>query len=202
MIIKFINCTEKHHKELDEVIGFLNNYIVSNGIKTDEIKMSAVQITTCTECRCCTQKKGEIPVKCIFKDEMNDVLDLLENCDGYVILADRNNLFSKNQVHEKFSQRLIGYQYWPYGQERAIPRKKLEKSSILINYNTTKYIANHTFYTSKKYMEYTSNSLGAKVLDWEAITPQKDLLEVYKDRFIKMANLLIKEVRQKAKLEA
>ena len=81
---------------------------------------------------------------------MNEAIDQIEDADAYVILADRNNLFSQNKVHAKFAQRLVAYHYWPYGQGQSTPRKiTLEKTSILINYNTTKYFMNHSFYTSK-----------------------------------------------------
>lgn len=192
MIIKFIDCTETHHKDMDTVVDFLSNYFKSLKIKSYRLKLNEMRIVKCTQCRCCTQKKGFEPVKCFLKDEMNEAIDQIEEADAYVILADRNNLFEKNKVHEKFSERLVAYHYWPYGQVQAVPRRiTLEKTSILINYNTTKYFLNHSFITSKMYMEQTATSIGAKVLDWEAITPKQNLLLSYKDRLIEMADKLI-----------
>lgn len=197
MIVKFIDCTETHHKDMDTIVDFLSNYFSSLGIKSYRLKLNEMRIVKCTQCRCCTQKKGFDPVKCFLKDEMNEAIDQIEEADAYVILADRNNLFEKNKVHEKFSERLVAYHYWPYGQVQAVPRRiTLQKTSILINYNTTKYFLNHSFITSKMYMEQTSTSIGAKVLDWEAVTPKQNLLLSYKHRLIEMADKLIESLKK------
>lgn len=197
MLIKFIDCSEKYHNEVNLIVNFLSNYFDALNIKNQRLKFSALKIAKCTQCRCCTQIKGENPIKCVLKDEMNDALDQIEEADGYVILADRNNLFSKNQIHEKVSQRLVAYHYWPYGQVKSIPRKTtLSKSSLLINFNTTKYFMNHSYYTSKVYMEQTSHSIGAKVIDWQVIIPNHDLIKDYAKRLKEMADELIESLKQ------
>ncbi len=197
MVIKFIDCIEKYHDETKKVITFLSNYFTSLGIENHITKFSELQIVKCTQCRCCTQKKGDNPAKCIMKDDLNDVLDEIEEADAFVILADRNNLFSRNKVHAKISERMVAYYYWPYGQVQSTHRKaKLEKTSILINYNTTKYFMNHSFYTSKTFMEHTSTAIGAKVVDWQAITPHKDLVANYKKRLIEMADKLVASLKK------
>jgi len=199
MLIKFIDCTETYHNDMDKIIGFFSEYFLSLGISTCQLKLSQLQIVKCTQCRCCTQKKGEEPSKCCMNDDMNEAIDKIEKADAYVILADRNNLFSKNKVHEKFSERLVAYYYWPYGQVQSTPRRiSLKKSSILINYNTTKYFMNHSFYMSKIYMEHTSTSIGAKVLDWQVITPQENLIKSYEERFKEMAEELISSIAKQA----
>ncbi|MGB6329986.1 MAG: hypothetical protein WBF48_13775 [Halarcobacter sp.] len=192
MVIRFIDCVEKYHNEMNEIIDFLSAYFTSLGIENHRTKISEMQIARCTQCRCCTQKKGDIPAKCVIKDELNDELDDIEKADAFVILADRNNLFSRNKVHAKFSERMVAYYYWPYGQVQSTHRKtSVNKASILINYNTTKYFMNHSFYTTKTFMKHTSTAIGAKDVDWQAITPQEDLLEKYKKRLIEMADNLI-----------
>ncbi len=192
MVIKFIDCTETYYDDMDKIINFLSQYFTSQGIKNYRLKLGEMKIVKCTQCRCCTLKKGSDPVKCVVKDDMNDTIEEIEKADAFVILADRNNLFSKNKIHEKFSERLVAYYYWPYSQANSTPRRiTLPKTSILINYNTTKYFMNHSFYTSRQYMEHASTSIGAKVLDWQAITPKEDLTEYYKERLIEMANKLI-----------
>lgn len=198
MIINFIDCTEKNHNDMDIIINYLSKYFDSFNVKYERLKYCEIQVAKCSQCRFCTQKKGENPIKCVIKDEMNDTLDKIEEADAYVILADRNNLFTKNKIHEKISERLVAYHYWPFGQKNSIPRKKtLSKYSLLINYNTTKYFMNHSFYTSKIYMEQTSNSIGAKVLDWQVITPKIDLEGHYKERLKEMADKLLISLKTK-----
>jgi hypothetical protein len=192
MVIKFIDCTETYHKDMDKIIKFLSEYFDSLKIKNYRLNLCELNIAKCSQCRSCTQKKGSYPIKCVIKDELNDTLDEIEEADAYVILADRNNLFSKNKIHEKLSERLIAYHYWPFGKKHSTPRKlSLSKRSLLINLNTTKYFMNHSFYTSKVYMEQTSSSIGARVLDWLAVTPKEDLIEYYKERLKEMANNLV-----------
>jgi len=199
MLIKFIDCTETYHEDMDKIVNFLSDYFESQKIKNYRLKFCEMNIAKCSQCRCCTQKKGDAPVKCVIKDELNDTLDEIEESDAYVILADRNNLFSKNKIHEKLSERLVAYHYWPFGQAHSTPRKKtLSKSSILINFNTTKYFMNHSYYTSKIYMEQTSSSIGAKALDWQVITPKDDLVSYYEERLKEMADKLIASSSQKA----
>lgn len=198
MIVKFIDCTETYHNEMNKIIEFLSNYLKSKNIKAYKLKLSEMKIVRCTQCRCCTLKKADSPVKCVSKDDMNKTIDEIEEADAYIILADRNNLFSKNKIHEKFSERLVAYYYWPYSQTNSTPRRiTLQKKSILINYNTTKYFLNHSFYTAKKYMEHASTSIGAKVLDWEVITPQDDLIKSYSSRLKNMADNLINSLKTK-----
>lgn len=198
MVIKFIDCTETYHCDIEKIVDFLRIYFNSLNIKNYTLKLSELRIVKCTQCRCCTQTTGEAPVKCFLKDEMSEAIDQIEEADAYVILADRTNLFSKNKVHAKFSERLVAYHYWPYGQDQSTPRKiSLEKTSILINYNTTKYFMNHSFYTSKVNMERTATSIGAKVLDWQPITPKKDLIKSYDKRLIQMADKLINSLQER-----
>lgn len=192
MIIKFIDCTETYHADMDKIIKFLSEYFDSLKIKNYRLNVCDLKIAKCSQCRSCTQKKGEYPVKCVIRDELNDTLDEIEEADAYVILADRNHLFSKNKIHEKLSERLVAYHYWPFGQNQSTPRKSsLSKKSLLINLNTTKYFMNHSFYTSKIYMEQTSTSIGARVLDWLAVTPKEDLIDYYKERLKEMADKLV-----------
>jgi hypothetical protein len=196
MIIKFIDCTETYHEDIDKIVNFLSNYFNSLNIRNYRLKFCELRIAKCSMCRHCTQIEGEKPVKCVIKDDLNDTLDKIEEADAYVILADRNNLFAKNKIHEKLSERLVAYHYWPYGQNHSIPRRiTLTKTSILINYNTTKYFMNHSFYTSKIYMEQTSSSIGAKVLDWLVVTPNDDLIKNYAKRLKEMADKLLNTIK-------
>ncbi len=199
MNITFIDCSEQYHSEINTIINYLDQYFNSINIDTNILTINQYKIAKCTQCRCCTQKKGENPIKCVIKDEMSDLIDKIEKSDSYVILADRNSLFERNKIHEKFSERLVAYYYWPYGQVEAKPRRGyFSKNSILINLNTTKYFMNHSFYTSKLYMEHTSASIGARVIDWVALTPKENLLENYESRLKQMAYRLIASINQKA----
>ena len=199
MIIKFIDCTEQHHEQMDSIVLYLQNYLDRLNIKHFRLKLSEMKVVRCTRCRLCTQKVGFEPVKCYLDDEMNNVIDSIEEANAYIILADRNSLFKRNDIHAKFSERLVAYYYWPFGKGQSTPRKIfLEKKSILINYNTTKYFMNHSFYTSKVNMTHTSTAIGAKVVDWLALTPNsnKDLVKEYKNSLDKIITKLLGSLKQ------
>ncbi|RXJ66815.1 hypothetical protein CRV08_12170 [Halarcobacter ebronensis] len=199
MRVLFIDCSEKYHKQIDTIIEYLYDYFHSLDIYTSKISLSNLKITKCTQCRCCTLKWSESPVKCVVNDEMSEVIDTIQEANSYVILSDRTFLFNKNKVHEKFSERLVAYYYWPYGQSEARLRNPFQnKNSILINFNTTKYFMNHSFYTTKLYMEHTSASIGAKVQDWTALTPKEDLIKEYKERLDEMAYKLVSAFQRNA----
>ena len=199
MQVLFIDCSEKNHKAINSIVNYLSDYFDQLNIINSKISISKLKITKCTQCRCCTIKQSNTPVKCATKDDMSYVIDAIENANCYVILADRNSLFKRNAIHQKFSQRLVSYYYWPYTQAQASLREPIQyKNSILINLNTTKYFMNHSFYTSKLYMEGTSYSIGAKVQDWVALHPKKKLIESYEDRLKQMAYRLISSFNKKA----
>ncbi len=199
MKIAIVDTTEYHHNETKKIVDFFKNYYCSFDIEVDLIQLSNINFVQCTKCRCCTQIKGSCPVKCVIKDELNDILDRVEKADSYLIISDRKYLFSENKILNKFSKRLIAYYYWPYGQVQSTMRKQtLEKNAILINYNTTKYFMNHSFYTTKTYMEHTACSIGAKVLDSFFITPTENLIIENIERLKYMADKLLKPLTKKA----
>jgi|GEM_PF-3932889 len=192
MKIGIIDTTEYHHNETKKIVDFFKNYYSALKIEVDLIELSGVNFVQCTRCRCCTQLEGINPIKCVIKDELNGVLDRIESAEAYLILSDRKYLFRENKILNKFSQRLIAYYYWPYGQVQATTRKEgLEKNAILINYNTTKYFMNHSFYTTKTYMEHTAFSIGAKVLDTVFLTPNEKLIIENIERLKYLADKLL-----------
>lgn len=178
MNVLFIDCSEHYHKEIDKIIDYLTTYFNSLKISNSVVNLHKLKITECTRCRCCTQKRGESPVKCVINDDMNDKIDKIEEADSYIIIADRHLLFRRNRILEKFSDRLIAYNYWPYKQPEPVLRKKIQKKhSILINFNTTKYFMNHSFYTAKMNMEKVSTFIGANIEGWVTITSKKEVIK-------------------------
>ena len=200
MRIKFIDCTEKHHNDMSKIVNYLSDYFNRLNINNSVIKLNDLKISSCTQCRVCAQKASCNPIKCFMNDEMNYAIDEIEDADAYVILSDTNALFSKNKVHSKFSQRLVAYYYWPFGQVQSTLRNtSTNKRSIIINYNTTKYFANHSFLTSKKMLKDTSLSIGAKVIDYLSIQPKHgNLLFSYQHKLKKLATKLLHSLEQQS----
>merc|ERR1711879_853909 len=154
---------KKNDNDINKIVDFLGDNLKSQDIMFDKVKLKDLRIVKCTQCRCCTQKKGEAPIKCVLSDEMNYVLDEIESADSYIIISDTANILNNNEIYDKFSKRLIAYYYWPYGHKESIPRKvELCKKSVLINYNTSKVLKNASFNVSKKKMTNSSTAIGAE----------------------------------------
>lgn len=173
--VTIIDCCQNNHHELDEITSFLVSNFENAETKFDKVKLKELNIVRCTECRCCAQKKGDEPKKCFVKDEMDYVIDEIESADAYILISDRSSAFKDNQIFNKFSQRLVAYYYWPYGQTQSVPRKlNLEKKSILINFNTGNFFINKAFDTCKTNLKNSATAIGAKVLDALQIRPHKE----------------------------
>ena len=188
--ITIIDCSKKNDNDINKIVDFLGDNLKSQDIMFDKVKLKDLRIVKCTQCRCCTQKKGEAPIKCVLSDEMNYVLDEIESADSYIIISDTANILNNNEIYDKFSKRLIAYYYWPYGHKESIPRKvELCKKSVLINYNTSKVLKNASFNVSKEKMTNSSTAIGAEVIDSIMIKPSSNLIEKYKEE---LTNLISK----------
>ena len=188
--ITIIDCSKKNDNDINKIVDFLGDNLKSQDIMFDKVKLKDLRIVKCTQCRCCTQKKGEAPIKCVLSDEMNYVLDEIESADSYIIISDTANILNNNEIYDKFSKRLIAYYYWPYGHKESIPRKvELCKKSVLINYNTSKVLKNASFNVSKEKMTNSSTAIGAEVIDSIMIKPSSNLIEKYNEE---LTNLISK----------
>lgn len=174
MKIVLLDGTEKHHKNIDEVIQYLQDYASQLNTHIHVISLKEKRISHCTQCRVCTSKEGNDPVKCFLEDGMDYVIDQIESADAYIIITDRSSVFKRNKIFQKFSTRLAAYYYRPSKEENARRRKPtLDKNAIIINYNLATYFKDYTFELAQKYLRKSARSIGAKVIDSLMISPRK-----------------------------
>lgn len=189
--ILIVNCSHKNTKQINKIIETFQNYFKSNNIESLNIPINSLRVVSCTECRVCMQVPGDEPEKCFHHDNMDDIIDILEECNAYVFLSDTNSIFSTNEVFQKFSKRLAAYYYWPYGTRNSIQRKKEHnKTSILINYNTTFGL----FAVALEQLKTNSIAIGAKPISSLTLKPTKntnDFLDTYKSQIESSAQTLI-----------
>lgn len=191
--ITLIDCCEDVNEDIKEIKSYLHNYLQSKNIELKELDIRDMKIVSCTHCHCCAQTQSHSPIKCFLHDEMDSVIDDIEDTTSYIILSDTHSILDHNKVYDKFSERLVAYYYWPYGSKDFQLRKTtLDKKSVLINYNTSKFFCEKSFSISKDHLNDSSNAIGAKVIDALMIKPTKNIIDDYKEKLEKLCLELIK----------
>ncbi len=104
----------------------------SNGAITQTIRLDEHPIAFCTNCRKCTQVPGKERVKCVQADGMEQILAAIESADA-VILASPVNYYNVTALFRRFLERLLGYVYWPWGQNAPKARStQLPRNAVLV----------------------------------------------------------------------
>jgi len=173
--IAIINCSHDNKKQVDEIIDTFTHFFMINHVETQTIPVINLRIVSCNECKICMQPTGDSPVKCFHHDNMDDVIDKMEDSDAFIFLSDTNSMFSANEVFQKFSKRLAAYYYWPFGTKSSIHRKKVhDKTSVLINYNTTMGLFGSSYSVALEQLKTDSIAVGAEPVAEITVKPTKN----------------------------
>jgi multimeric flavodoxin WrbA len=162
-VIALLGTYRKSHvveKIVDEILDELSN----SGVETHKIFLQDKKIEFCTNCRSCTQEKGEKRGKCIHNDEMDAILDKIEECDS-IVVASPVNFGNVTAITRRFMERLICYAYWPWG--ASFPRnriKKLKKKALLITASGAPSFFVYLFMDVFKALKLHVKVMGAKSL--------------------------------------
>ena len=102
------------------------------GAETRTIYLREQQIEFCTNCRQCTQMPGTERGKCVQPDGLDAMLTEIEAADA-VVLGSPVNYYNTTAICRRFLERLIGYYYWPWGQNLLIRRNKMQpRKAVLV----------------------------------------------------------------------
>jgi putative NADPH-quinone reductase len=102
------------------------------GAQTHTIYLTDQHIEFCTNCRKCTQAPGEERGKCAQQDDLEPILAEIEAADA-VVLGSPVNYYNATAIFRRFLERLLGYIYWPWGQNFPTPRSKRQpRKAVLI----------------------------------------------------------------------
>ena len=103
-----------------------------NGVEAETLRLTEKQIEFCTNCRKCMEPPGEERGKCIQNDDLEEMLTAIEAADA-VVLASPVNCYNVTAVFRRFMERLVGYGYWPWGQNAPAERSKQQpRRAVLI----------------------------------------------------------------------
>jgi putative NADPH-quinone reductase len=131
------------------------------GAQTHTIYLTDQHIEFCTNCRKCTQPPGEERVKCAQQDDLEQILAEIEAADA-VVLGSPVNYYNATAIFRRFLERLLGYIYWPWGQNAPTPRSKRQpRKAVLVASSAAPGFLIPLAGTAKA-LRIAAESLGAK----------------------------------------
>jgi multimeric flavodoxin WrbA len=149
----------------DQAVDAAVRVLEVSGAEVETIWLREHQIEFCLDCRACTQEPGESPGQCVHDDGMRELVEKIEQADGY-ILAAPTYLRSVTAVFKRFMERLVAYTYWPWGADAPVYRKaKLpKKKAILISSRAAPGPLGRLMYSTDKQLKMTAQLIGAETL--------------------------------------
>ncbi len=152
----------------DGVIDTLVSNVLSaaeeQGADTEKIYLIDEDIEFCRNCRSCCQETGKEPGECVIADDMAEIVDRYEKCDGLVIGAPVN-FFNLNALTRRFMERLVCYAYWPWGEPGPHPRKKFRgKKAVLITSSAMPAFMARIFTGAPRALRIIAKTMGAKTI--------------------------------------
>jgi putative NADPH-quinone reductase len=102
------------------------------GAQTRTFHLTDQHIEFCRNCRECTQQPGAERGRCSQQDDLEPMLREIEAADA-VVLASPVNYYNVTAIFRRFLERLLGYVYWPWGQNGpALRNKRRPRKAVLV----------------------------------------------------------------------
>lgn len=133
------------------------------GVEVEVILLREYPIEFCLNCRECTQQPGNIPGQCVQHDGMSELIDKIEQADGY-ILASPTNFGSVTAVFKRFMERLIVYAYWSWHKDYPEFRKAKvqKKKAVLVSSCAAPGFLGRLMYGTYTQLKMTARTIGAE----------------------------------------
>ncbi len=117
---------------IDQAVEAILEGARAKGAVTQTVELRNCHIEFCTNCRHCMQEPGETRGKCLQQDDLEPILAGIESADA-VVLGAPVNAFNTTALFRLFMERLVGYGYWPWGQDAPKTRSKLRpRKAVLV----------------------------------------------------------------------
>ena len=134
------------------------------GTQTRTIYLTEQHIEFCTNCRECTQTPGEERVKCTQQDGLEAILQEIEAADA-VVLGSPVNYWNVTAIFRRFLERLLGFIYWPWGQNSPVARTKRQpRKAVLVASSGMPGFLIPLTTGAVKALRIAAKSLGAKTI--------------------------------------
>ncbi len=104
----------------------------AKGGETRTFRLNEHHLEFCRNCRGCTQLPGTQRGRCAQEDDLESMLKAIDGADA-LVLASPVNYFNVTALFRRFLERLLGYVYWPWGQNGPKLRSKLHpRKAVLV----------------------------------------------------------------------
>jgi multimeric flavodoxin WrbA len=134
------------------------------GAETSKMYLIDTHIEFCTNCRECTQDDGAGRGACPLEDDMSVILDAIEKSDC-LVLGSSINFYTVTAVMKKFAERLLCYDYWPWGMLRPKMRnKKRDKRAVVVISSAAPSIMTRLLTGAVKLMKDAALMLGFRTI--------------------------------------
>jgi len=157
-----INGSYSDNGMTDQAVDAAVRALIDLGAEVEDIQLREHEIEFCLNCRACTQAPGESPGQCVLDDGMQELLEKIEQADGY-ILAAPTNFGSVTAIFKRFMERLIVYAYWPWSANKPVFRKAKSprKKAILISSCAAPGLLGRWMNSTEKQLKMTAQTIGA-----------------------------------------
>lgn len=117
---------------IDQAVEAILEGARASGADTQIVQLRNCHIEFCTNCRHCMQESGDTRGKCLQQDDLEPILEGIEAADA-VVLGSPVNAFNTTAIFRRFMERLVGYGYWPWGQNapKARSRRRPRKAVLV-----------------------------------------------------------------------
>lgn len=141
----------------DQAVKVMADHLRSSGAEVEIVALRDYPIEFCLNCRECTQKPGHDPGQCVLHDSMGDLVEMIEQSDGYV-LASPTNFGSVTAIYKRFMERLVVYGYWPWGAKAPKFRKALlpRKKAVVVSSSAAPEIMGRWLFSSRRQLKTTA----------------------------------------------
>ncbi len=146
----------------DQAVETAVQALKASGAEVETVLLREHHIEFCLNCRECTQQPGDAPGKCVLHDDMQQLVNKIEQADGY-ILASPTNFGSVTAIFKRFMERLVVYAYWPWNKNTPQFRKANvpKKKAVLISSCAAPGIVGRWLYGTHKQLKMTAQMIGA-----------------------------------------
>lgn len=101
------------------------------GAETQAIYLADQHLEFCTNCRQCAQAPGVERGKCVLEDDLESILGQIEAADA-IVLSSPVNFYNVTALFRRLMERLVGYSYWPWGQNAPRMRNKQQRRKAVL----------------------------------------------------------------------
>ncbi len=148
----------------DQAVAGVLEELQARDVEVEHVRLRDHPVEFCLNCRECMQQPGDAPGRCVLNDGMAELVNKIEEADGYVLAAP-TNFSSVTALFKRFSERLAVYGYWPWGKPAPVFRKaKLtKKPAIILSSCAAPGILGRFAFVTNRSLKVAARTVGGRV---------------------------------------